>query len=263
VERGAYDEAEEAVGESGCGPFLPPMVHMNMAFYGRARLRLAQGRTEEALEDFLELGERHRQCQVENPAFAWRRGAAEAHLRMGNDEAAKRLGEEQMEDAERWGTPSAIGIALHAQGLAARDEGVELLAKAAETLGGSPAHLDHARALTDLGSALRRSGKRAEAREPLRQGLEAARSCGATVLAARAHEELVTAGARPRRLMFSGIESLTASERRVAQLAASGLSNREIAEQLFVTVKTVENHLTRVYSKLDLESREQLPGALA
>ncbi len=263
IERGAYDEAEEAVQESGCGPFLPPMVHMNMAFYARGRLRLAQGRNEEALADFVELGERHRQCQVANPAFAWRRGAAEAHLRLGNAETARRMAADQLVDAERWGTPTAIGVALHAQGSAGGEEGIGLLGEAVEALAESPARLDHARALVDLGSALRRAGSRAEARDPLREGLDIARGCGAPVLAERAHEELVTAGARPRRLMFSGLESLTASERRVAERAASGLSNREIAEQLFVTAKTVENHLTRVYSKLDIEKREQLGTALA
>lgn len=263
VERGAYDEAEAAIAESGCGPFLPVMVHMNMAFYARARLRLAQGRNEEALEDFIELGDRHRQCALKTPNFPWRCGAAEAHLRLGNRPAAERLVEEQMVDARRWGTDSAIGIAQHAKGLVESPEGADTLAEAVETLSRSPARLDHARALIDLGGTLRRSGKRAEAREPLREGLQMARDCGATVLAARAHQELVTAGAKPRRLQFSGLESLTASERRVAQMAASGLSNRQIAEQLFVTTKTVENHLTRVYSKLDVENREGLPDALA
>jgi DNA-binding NarL/FixJ family response regulator len=182
---------------------------------------------------------------------------------MGNQAAAERMVEEQLEDARRWGTESAIGIALHAKGLVEGSDGIDTLAEAVEALGRSPARLDHARALVDLGAALRRSGKRAEAREPLREGLQMARDCNATVLASRAHEELVTAGAKPRRLQFSGLESLTASERRVAQMAADGLSNREIAEQLFVTAKTVENHLTRVYSKLDVANREALPGALA
>ena len=249
--------------ESGCGPFLPPMVHMNMAFYARARLRLAQGRTEEALADFVEFGDRERQCQIANPAFAWRCAAAGIHLRMGNQAPAARMVEEHLVDARRWGTDSAIGVTLHAQGLVQGAEGLDTLAEAVETLARSPARLHHARAVVDLGAALRRSGRRADAREPLREGLQLARDCGATVLAARAHEELVTAGAKPRRLQFSGLESLTASERRVAQMAASGLSNREIAEQLFVTAKTVENHLTRVYSKLDIESRDRLPEALS
>jgi ATP/maltotriose-dependent transcriptional regulator MalT len=262
IERGAYDEAEEAVRESGCGPFLPPMLHMHMAFQARGRLRLAQGKTEDALADFLELGDRYRLCDAVNPSFTWRRGAAEAHVKMGNPGAALRLAEEQIEVAERWGTKSAMGIALHVKGIAREAEGAETLSDAAEILADSPARIDEARVLIDLGRAMRRGGMRAQARDPLRKGLELARGCGATVLAERAHEELITAGARPRRLMFSGVESLTASERRVAELAAQGSSNREIAEQLFVTVKTVENHLTRVYSKLDVGSRDGLPDAL-
>jgi DNA-binding CsgD family transcriptional regulator len=109
---------------------------------------------------------------------------------------------------------------------------------------------------------MRRAGHRTQAREPLREGLEMARRCGATVLVERAHEELVTAGARPRRLMFSGLESLTAAERRVARRAADGRANREIAQELFVTTKTVENHLSRVYSKLDISGRDELTPAL-
>src|SRR5439155_8927346 len=122
---------------------------------------------------------------------------------------------------------------------------------------------ERAQALVDLGAALRRSGKRAAAREPLRRGLDLARECGATALARRADQELVMAGARPRRRAFRGIESLTAAERRVATMAAEGMANRDIAQALFVTVRTVENHLARVYPKLDVHSRTDLPTALA
>jgi len=87
---------------------------------------------------------------------------------------------------------------------------------------------------------------------------------GASGLADRAHEELVVAGGRPRRerRMLSGRESLTASEDRVAAMAAEGLSNREIAQRLFVTIKAVQWHLRNVYRKLEVDSREELPAAL-
>ncbi len=110
---------------------------------------------------------------------------------------------------------------------------------------------------------LRRNNRRADAREPLRQGLELARSCGAKPLAERAHTELVATGARPRRLVFSGVEALTPSERRVATMAAEGMTNREIAQALFVTPRTVEVHLSSTYRKLGISSRTQLPDALA
>lgn len=187
IERGALDEADGVMTISGCGPMLPLLVHMTPAFFARGRLRLAQGRFEEALADFLELGRRDAVMGVHNPGIPWRCGAMEAHLRLGHDDEAVRLAAEHREQADRWGTLSARGVALHACGLAARDEGLDLLGEAAALLDQSPSRLDHACALVDLGSATRRSGRRAEAREPLRQGLDAARRCGATALAERAH----------------------------------------------------------------------------
>ena len=109
---------------------------------------------------------------------------------------------------------------------------------------------------------LRRTGRRREARDPLRSGLELARICGAAPLATRAEEELRAAGASPRDVIRAGVDALTASERRVARMAAEGMSNKQIAQTLFVTVKTVETHLHRCYQKLDVTSRAQLAGAL-
>jgi DNA-binding CsgD family transcriptional regulator len=110
---------------------------------------------------------------------------------------------------------------------------------------------------------LRRRNRRTEARELLREALDAAHRAGAGPLAEYAETELRATGARPRRILLSGLDSLTASERRVAELAAGGLTNREIAQQLFVTARTVEGHLTSVFLKLQLDSRDQLPSALA
>jgi DNA-binding CsgD family transcriptional regulator len=263
IERGELEEAEQAIVESGCGPYLPPMIHMNMAFYARGRLRLAQGRHEEALADFVEFGERDRQCRLGSPAFAWRTGIVSVLRILGDRERARQIAAEQLAVAKHWGAPSAIGGAMYSVALAAEDDETEdLLEQAIEQLAESPDRLTHAMALVDLGAAIRRSGRRAEAREPLREGLELARRCGARSLIKRAYEELITAGARPRRLMFSGLESLTASEHRVASRAAEGMSNREIAQELFVTIKTVENHLGRAYSKLDISGREELAVAL-
>ena len=129
-------------------------------------------------------------------------------------------------------------------------------------LDGSICKLERARALVELGAYLRRNGQRREAREPLRDGLELARICGPAPLASRAEDELRAAGASPRNVTRAGIDALTASERRVAQVAASGMSNKQIAQALFVTVKTVETHLHRAYQKLDVGSRAQLAAAL-
>jgi DNA-binding CsgD family transcriptional regulator len=126
----------------------------------------------------------------------------------------------------------------------------------------SQAALDRARALVDLGGTLRRAGRRRDARQPLTLGLDLAGRCGARALAQRAREELVAVGARPRRDAATGREALTARESQVAGLAAQGMSNREIAEALFVTVKTVEWHLGHAYEKLGVRSRRELGRAL-
>jgi DNA-binding CsgD family transcriptional regulator len=115
---------------------------------------------------------------------------------------------------------------------------------------------------TDLGAMLRRRGAMLAARERLTAGLDLAARCGARPLAERARQELLAAGARPRRATIVGTDALTAAERRVARLAADGLSNREIAQALFVTVKTVELHLTSSYRKLRVPGRPQLRAAL-
>jgi len=138
-----------------------------------------------------------------------------------------------------------------------------LLLAALEALEQSEKALSRARVLVELGSTLRRTGKRREARDPLRRGLDLAHRCGATVLAQRALDELTAAGARPRRTALKGLESLTARERQVAEMAADGTSNRGIAEAHFVTVKTVEWHLRNVYVKLGVRSRRELGAAMA
>ncbi|MDW5593890.1 AAA family ATPase [Conexibacter stalactiti] len=263
VERGELEEAEWAVERSGAGPALAPLTHVGVAFHARARLRLAQGRPRDALLDLLELRGRDEQLGVAHLSIPWHRTAVEAALAVGDDDAALTFADEQSARAERWSTASGRGLALSTQGLArGGEEGLVLLAEGAELLGSSPARLDHARALFDLGAALRRAGRPAQAREPLSASLDGARACGATVLAEQAHRELLVAGAKPRRLRFSGADALTAAERRVTGMAADGCSNREIAAALYVTVRTVENHLARSYRKLGISSRRELADAL-
>ena len=141
-------------------------------------------------------------------------------------------------------------------------EGEELLREAVDVLDGAGAAVESARAIVDLGALLRRANRRAEARDLLRDGLDIAHHAGAALVADQAEVELRATGAKPRRATLTGVEALTASERRVAELAAQGLTNREIAQALFVTARTVEGHLTRTFQKLDLSSREDLPLAL-
>jgi DNA-binding CsgD family transcriptional regulator len=195
--------------------------------------------------------------------MAWRSQAALALLQLGEHDEARRLVGEELELARTWGAPRALGAALRVAGLVEGGrQGLALLEEAVEVLAASPAKLEHAKALTELGAALRRANRRSEAREQLRRAVELATICGALPLVQRAETELLATGARPRRVSLRGVESLTPSERRVAEMAAEGPTNREIAQALFVTPKTVEVHLSSVYRKLGISSRSQLPAAL-
>jgi DNA-binding CsgD family transcriptional regulator len=186
-----------------------------------------------------------------------------AQLARGETEAARRLTDEELTLARAFGAPRSLGIALCAAGAArGGDAGEALLREAVTVLAATDAALDHASALTALGASLRRRNRRREARELLREALDLAHRVGARPLAAHAETELRATGARPRRVVLAGLDSLTASERRVAELAAQGMTNREIAQALFVTARTVEGHLTNVFRKLDVDSRERLGEAL-
>jgi len=229
------------------------------------RVRLALDQPEPALTQLLEAARITNAAGIENPAvIAWRSQAALALHRLGREDEARVLAGEELELSRRWGAPRTVGVSLRALGLVeGGSRGEQLLRDAVDTLADSPARLEHARALVDLGAALRRGNSRSEARQLLREGVDQAHRCGATALVTRANHELAATGAHPRTVMLSGLEALTASERRVAQMAADDLSNKEIAQALFVTVKTVETHLGRVYRKLAVRSRKELALALS
>ena len=264
TERGELDEAEQVL--AAVAPQLEgDSTIVAQLRASRGRLRLAQWRPEEALADLLRAGEVATATELVSPScLPWRSQAAQAQLALGDLEAANALAAEELELARAFGAPRALGVAL-------RDAGVVTLSSAAEPLlRESVAMLEHAgaalelaRARAELGAFLRRGKHRVEAREYLAPALDAAHRLGAAPLAERAETEIRATGARPRRILITGVASLTASESRVAELAADGLTNREIAQALFVTMRTVEGHLTQVFRKLDLSSREQLAGALA
>ena len=265
MEQGKLDEAEAALKRSALGESLPKDARLLFLPNIRARLRMLNGDLAGGLKDMLDAGGHADALGGRNPAFmAWRSPAALALLQLGDRDEARRLAAEELELARTWGAPRALGAALRAAGLAEGGaRGLGLLEEAVEALTNSPAKLEHAKARTELGAALRRANRRSEAREQLRRAVELATICGARPLAGRANTELRATGARPRRIALSGIESLTPSERRVARMAAEGPTNREIAQALFVTSKTVEIHLSSVYRKLGIRSRSQLPAALA
>ena len=260
--RGDLDGAAEAVAATAPIRKSPPAVQLQIAMAAHAELRHAQGDAEAAAAIYRDLLDRQRRARVRTP-WPWRLEAIRAFGEAGGPVAEEV--DALREDAERWGAGSARALALRAQALTAAEPeaAVAALRAARELLCETPARLDLAAVTVELGSALRRGGERSEAHDLLREGIDRARACGATGLVARAHEELVVAGARPRRLQFSGVESLTAAERRVAELAAGGLSNRAIAQRLYVTPKTVENQLGRAYGKLGIASRAELTDAFA
>ena len=218
-----------------------------------------------ALTDLEESGRRSLAIAYVNPmALMWRSYAAVASARLGDRDRAGELIAEELEIARRFGAPEPIGEALRVQALLAPSgDMAEQARDAVDVLAGSELRVSHARALIDLGAALRRAGHRRDARAPLREGLDLANRCGSVVETDRAIAELRATGARPRRPALSGVDALSAQQRRVAAMATEGLSNREIAEALFLTRRTVEMHLTGAYRKLGVSGREDLPAALA
>jgi DNA-binding CsgD family transcriptional regulator len=263
LERGALASAEAELGRFGRLEEAPGLFPFTMLLHSRALVRLAEGRSRDALADALRCGERQEALRIRNPAvLPWRSTAALAYAAAGETDAARRLASEEVQLARAFGARRATGIALRAAGVVKSPRhGVPLLEDAVEVLCESPAALEYARALVDLGTALRHAGERARARECLREGLDLASRCGARGVADRARAELVIAGARPRRDALRGRDALTASELRIARMAAEGMTNRQIAQALFVTAKTVETHLRHAFEKLDVDSRTQL-GAL-
>ncbi|MDQ3677781.1 MAG: AAA family ATPase [Actinomycetota bacterium] len=237
----------------------PPMTPLLLQ---RMRLRAAQGDHRRALDDWEEAVRR----AVIGISPAWIEDllvAADAHHALGDEETARALAAQAMTLARRWDTPGAIGQALHgAARLGGGDDAVQMLGDAVEQLQRSPARLELARALVTLGGLLRRRGSRVASREPLREGYELARACAAAGLAQTARAELRASGIRVHRETLSGVDALTASERRIAEMAGGGASNAEIAQALFLTVKTVEMHLTSAYRKLDIHTRRELPAVL-
>jgi DNA-binding NarL/FixJ family response regulator len=262
LDRGDVADAARFLERSG---MADRMDEQDLAFHplvhARARLRAAQGDLGGARDDLAGLV-RHRARWNTYPTLVPSVLVAPELVTAERDEA-RALADRMLREARGWGTPRAIGMALRAAGLLENGaRGLELLEEAAEVLATSPARVEYARALADLGAALRRANRRAAARDPLRRALDIADACGARPLAERTRQELRAAGGRPRRPRISGVEALTASERRIATMAARGLSNPEIAQALFVTKKTVEAHLGSAYRKLGIHSRSDLPRVL-
>jgi len=265
IDLGALGAAAEALAQADM-PDEPPMsAHFNFFLSSRGRLRMLQGQVREGLRDLEAVGRIDEALAATTPGFAaWRPFAALGYLRLGDIDRARALAERELELAREWGAARPLGVALRTAGVVEGGErGVALLRESVEVLEASPARLERARTMLELGTALSGANRRVEARERLTAALELAESCGAAPLADQARSQLSATGARVRAARPSGPDALTASERRVADMAREGLTNRQIAQALFVTPKTVEVHLSSVYRKLGISSRNDLARALA
>ncbi len=264
IERDALDDAEHELDQFGQS-LASDSVEVARLVLARGLLRVAQGRLREGLGDFLDVGLRCARLGLGGfSGVPWRAEAALIHSALGNTGEASRLADEQLELARAFGRSRAIGIALRAQGMVSDGQRqVALLSESVEVLERSQSPLELARARSDYGAALRRAGRRVQARTELERALDLAYHCGARRIANQARAELIAAGAKPRRDAITGRDALTAGELRVARLATEGLTNREIAQALFITTKTAKARLRSVYRKLEITRRGQLATALS
>lgn len=234
-------------------------------YFDNARLAVAAVEGVDPAQ-LLEMADAHaaRHARVLNPAYnPWREYKVRALAKLGRGGEARELAEENLRLARHWGAPGTVGAAVRAMArVSDPDETLPILEEAAAVLDGGTARLEQAKALSALGRALRAARRPTDAREPLQRAVELAEACDSERVRDIARAELAASGARPRRTALSGVASLTPSEERVARLAADGMTNREVAQKLFVTPKTVEVHLSNAYRKLEIRSRRQLSGAL-
>ena len=261
IERGELDAAAD-LARTGEALGTANRAHVNDFLTARGRLRIAEGRLEEGVADLLWCGQRREARGLHWPTD-WKAHAAPAVAALGDKQLAARLAREQLTAARRVGTPRALGMSLRTAAPAiGGDEGLALLREAVAVLERSSARLELAHALADLGAELSRSGMRTEGRDAQRRAISLAGQCGAVALAESAMAGLHAGPGRRARIELTGPSALTAAEWRVCRQAAQGQTNREVAQALFVTEKTVERHLSSAYQKLGIRSRFQLAAAI-
>ncbi|MDQ1028104.1 DNA-binding CsgD family transcriptional regulator/chloramphenicol 3-O-phosphotransferase [Streptomyces umbrinus] len=269
---------------------------LNRFLYARGVLRAATGDPAGALGDFLECGRHQSARDVASPVVTpWRTASAECHLELGRPRQALALAEEELRLATVWNTPRVLGRALRVLGTATGGRrGLDLTDRAVRVLrqgaggasagtpdvtpeatpeatpdgggtaapGGEPVETELIPALIAQGRRLTAVGERARAREALREAAERAERLGAVRMRESAEAALREGGARRAATARTGSGSLTASERRIAELAAQSRTNMEIAELLHLARRTVETHLTSAYRKLGIRRRAELGAAL-
>jgi DNA-binding NarL/FixJ family response regulator len=267
VEQGRLTEADEILRSGTLGGDRAPDTSWQLwLLSARTRLRAAQGNTAAALADAMTCERVYREWgAIRMLDVPWRLQAADALHRLDAHDRAVGLVTDQLLLAREFGVPRHIAVALRAGALLERDvaQAVRLLREAVELLQGSPARLELAQAMEQLGVLLLDDGDRLEALAAIARAAELAVECQAAVMTERLRGILADSGARPPRLLLTGVRSFTSAERQVASLAATGLTNRQIAEQIFLSEKTIETHLSRAYRKLGIRSRTQLAVHMA
>lgn len=266
TEMGRYDEAADQVSQ----PVPAVMLETRFGLHylrSRGHYYLATNRPRAALGDFLACGELMTAWRLDLPALIpWRSDAAQACLQIGRRRRARELVDEQL---SRPGTGQSRTRGISLRVLAATREPRQrpaMLNEAADLLQASGDHLELARVLTDLGHVYHELGDDNRARLTVRRASHLARKCGAEPMLHRALRLDDTASspqpAGDPLTHTAGLTVLSDAERRVATLASIGHTNREIAGKLFITVSTVEQHLTSAYRKLNVSGRIDLPAAL-
>jgi DNA-binding CsgD family transcriptional regulator len=263
LERPDFDDAAALAESIQLEPALAASVSGAWVIGARGRLRGLRGEREAAIADLRSAGETFTQLRLRNPIMAPWRSPLALLLPRNLGGGAPALVASEMADARDLGLARCEGTALPAAGLLEGGQrGIAVLNDSLRVLDHPNMRLERARTLVELGAALRRADQRVRARGPLREGLDLAQQCGAEQLAARAVEELRVTGARPRRRTITGPDARTPSEARIVRMAVSGMGNRDIAQALCLTVRTVENHLGSAYRKLGIGSREELRRAV-
>ena len=262
LERGDVEGARTVLGPAPAAGVDP--IGSCLQLEARGRLALDSADDQLALEQFTAAGRALDAMGLRSSGFiSWHSGAAQAAARLGDLGLATEFGRQELDLARQTGVPRAIGMAFRTQAMAAdAEKRLQLLTESCEVLRSSASRLELARSELELGAALRSSGQRTAARVPLRQALDAAAGAGASPLVQRIRDELAAAGGRPRRTSLTGLDALTPTERRIAELAAADRSNAQIGHDLYVTSKTVEWHLGNVFRKLQVSGRGELVAAV-
>jgi ATP/maltotriose-dependent transcriptional regulator MalT len=217
------------------------------------------GRYDEALAA---IGQAERYYQ-EGPAIWALTELLEAAVRSGQRQLAGRGLERIAETTRAAGTDWALGTEARCRALLTDgDEADSLYREAVERFGRTSIRVQLARTHLLYGEWLRRERRRVDAREQLHTALEMFTSIGSEAFAARAERELLATGERVRKRSVEARDDLTAQEAQVARLACDGLSNAKIGERLFISQHTVAYHLRKIFSKLEISSRNQLRQVL-